>query len=231
MLAGDMILILASFVLSMALRVTLYEGKELVEITERFNYMYAVLLAVHLLFFYIFGLYDSSTNRSLGQIVIYSSLSVLASLLVVAVLFYLANERNVGRVVFFLHFLVLVGLVVSWRTVLRWFAARAKRKVLIVGDEKVLGAVADGFADSLKREFPEIEYLDSRSESLDKIVQSINGHLNGYDPGKFSILFSSYQDLPPAFVDHLVDLQRNESSLFTGTSISYRPNSTAGQMP
>jgi exopolysaccharide biosynthesis polyprenyl glycosylphosphotransferase len=207
MLAGDVALILASFFLSMALRVSLYEGGALAEITERFNYMYIVLTGVHLLFFYIFGLYDTTEGRGLGQTVLYASLSVLASLLVVAVVFYLARERNVGRVVFFLHFGILVFLIVGWRMLLNWVALKTKRKILIVGDGKVYDAVTNGFAEAIRREFSEIEHLNASETGLQNIARTINGHLNGYDPSRFSILFSSYHDLPQSFADQLVDLQ------------------------
>jgi hypothetical protein len=46
---GDILLILASFLVSMALRVVVYEGGEFQEIAGRFNYMYAVLVAINLL--------------------------------------------------------------------------------------------------------------------------------------------------------------------------------------
>ena len=112
----------------MAIRVVVFEGGELQEIAGRFNYMYAVLVGIHLLYFYIFGMYDSTTNNSRIQIVLASSISVLASLLTIAILFYLLNVKNVGRIIFFLHFVVLLALILAWRTAFSWFASKTKRK-------------------------------------------------------------------------------------------------------
>jgi exopolysaccharide biosynthesis polyprenyl glycosylphosphotransferase len=204
---GDIALILASFLVSMAIRVVLYEGGHLQEIADRFNYMYAVLVAVHLLYFYIFGMYDSSAGDSRVKILLSASVAVLASLLTIAILFYLLNVKNVGRVIFFLHFGILLALILAWRTAFSWVAAKTKRKILIVGDESTHRYITRGYLDSLQKEFGEIAYLNGNGNGRAGLLAAIDTHLNGCDPGRFSVLFTRYNELPPDIADALVDLQ------------------------
>jgi exopolysaccharide biosynthesis polyprenyl glycosylphosphotransferase len=204
---GDIVLILASFLVSMAIRILVYEGGELQEIAGRFNYMYVVLVGIHLLYFYIFGMYDSTANTSRIQILITSSIAVLASLLTIAILFYLLNVKNVGRVIFFLHFVVLLALILAWRTAFSWFARKAKRKLLIVGDEATQGYITHAYLESLRKEFAEITYFHGNGNGRASILGSIETHLNGYDPSRFSVLFTKFNELPPDIADALVDLQ------------------------
>ena len=206
---GDIVLILFSFIASMAIRVVLYEGGEMHEILGRFNYMYVVLVGVHLLYFYIFGMYDSTTSDSPGKIILSSSISVLASLLTIAIFFYLLNVKNVGRVIFFLHFVILLALILVWRTVFSWLASKTKRKILIVGDENTQEYITRAYLESLQKEFAEIAYFNGNGNGNGRssILKSIDSHLNGHDPSRFSVLFTRYNELPPDIADALVDLQ------------------------
>ena len=204
---GDIVLVLASFLVSMALRVVVYEGGEIQEIAGRFNYMYAVLVGIHLLYFYIFGMYDSTTNNSRIQVVLSASISVLASLLTIAILFYLLNVKNVGRIIFFLHFGVLLALILAWRTVFSWLTSKTKRKVLIVGDENTQEYITSAYLQSLQKEFAEVAYFNGNGNGRASILDSIDTHQNGYDPTRFSVLFTKFNDLPGDIADALMDLQ------------------------
>lgn len=204
---GDVLLILLSILTSLVLRITLYEGKDLVHVAARFNYMYIVLVGVHVLYFYVFGLYDTSRKTGRTQILVSATISIVASLLTIAILFYILNVKNVGRVVFFLHFLVLLGLILVWRTVFNWFTSKIRRKVLIVGDDATRKDIRRRYQTTLEREFSEIAYLNGDANGRAGILSAVEDHLNGYDPGRFSVLFSRYRDLPPDLADALVDLQ------------------------
>ena len=67
--------------------------------------------------------------------------------------------------------------------------------------------ITSAYLESLQKEFSEIAYFNGNGNGRSSILDSIDTHLNGYDPSRFSVLFTKFNDLPGDIADALVDLQ------------------------
>ena len=76
-----------------------------------------------------------------------------------------------------------------------------------MGDENTQEYITSAYLESLQKEFSEIAYFNGNGNGRASILDSIDTHLNGYDPSRFSVLFTRFNDLPGDIADALVDLQ------------------------
>jgi sugar transferase (PEP-CTERM system associated) len=146
-----------------------------------------VVAAAFVICMYYFDLYDSSvlTNR---REVITRGIQVLGTVcILLAVLYYLYPPLELGRGIFFIGFILVAMLLLSWRQLFMKLNAlpRFAERTLIVGDSEL--------ADSLVSEF------GSRSELGIRVV----GHLKSLENPNATVKLSSSQnqveEIPPSF--------------------------------
>lgn len=111
----DSLIIFSAILLSYSLRVALYEGKEIFLVRERLSGIIFVMVAIHILVFYIFELYniEKSSLKIRGFLSIFLAVGLAVGLLIG--LFYFFPKYKMGRVVLTIYIPLVVLGIFFWR--------------------------------------------------------------------------------------------------------------------
>jgi len=134
LLLYDSMVVLGVFLISYVLRVMFYEGGHFTELWGRVSWLVLLGVLLHLVCFFIFGLYETEVNTKRKLLFINVLLSIIAASVGVAILSFLFPMYQIGRVLIGTHFLVMVFAVYLWRVVYGLGTQKGDvKKVLIVG--------------------------------------------------------------------------------------------------
>lgn len=134
LLLYDGIVVLGVFLISYVLRVMLYEGGHFAELWGRVSWLVPLGVLVHLVCFYVFGLYEREINTNRKVLFINVLLPIIAASSGVAILSFVFPMYQIGRFLIGTHLLVMVLGVYLWRVVYGLETQKGDaKKVLIVG--------------------------------------------------------------------------------------------------
>lgn len=134
LLLYDGMVVLGVFLISYVFRVIFYEGGHLVELWGRVSWLVLLGVLIHLVCFYVFGLYETEIRTNRKVLFINVLLSIIAASGGVAFLSFMFPRYQIGRVLIGIHFLVMVLAIYLWRIVYGLETQKGDaEKVLIVG--------------------------------------------------------------------------------------------------
>ncbi|MFB0534686.1 MAG: sugar transferase [Anaerolineae bacterium] len=162
LMAGDVLIVLGAILLAYTVRFTL-EGIPLSTVRQRMTWMIPAMVAVQLLTFYVFELYDLGKRFTTGR----DGLAVLGGVLVswsgLSILSFLFPDYKLGRVVLALYVSLAAPAAFLWR---KWFFGHLthvpqRKNLLLVGSD-----VTNGMMKEELTNYPIKEY---------NLVGTING--------------------------------------------------------
>jgi FlaA1/EpsC-like NDP-sugar epimerase len=141
LMAGDGLVVLGAILLAYTVRFTL-EGTPLSTIQQRMTWMIPAMVAVHLLAFYVFELYDLGKRFPTGRGGLAVLGAVVASWGELSILSFLFPGYKLGRVVLALYVSVAAPAAFLWR---KWFFGHLlhlseRRNLLLVGSDTTVRA-------------------------------------------------------------------------------------------
>ena len=141
----DALIVLFIFFLSYAMRIVLVDNLPLETILERMPWLVVPGVIIHLLAFYVFGLYESKTSRNKKLLSISVFLSVACATTVIALLSFAFPKDQIGRVLTFFQFILMnIGLI-SWRVCYNKIDIPEKQKVLVIGWNELVEKIRNDF--------------------------------------------------------------------------------------
>jgi len=145
----DAILVTFVFFISYAFRIVFYEQGSLSALFNRLSWLVILAILIHVIFFYVFGLYDRQKGIKRHLLLVNIVSSILTASIFISMLSFIFPHDKIGRVLIFVHFVLMIGLMYVWRTV--WsdnILKNGDRKLLIVGwnslVEKIVDAILSG---------------------------------------------------------------------------------------
>ena len=145
----DAVLVAFVFFISYAFRIVFYEQGNISALFNRLSWLVIFAILIHVVSFYVFGLYDRQNGCKRHLLLINIIASVLTASIFISMLSFAFPHDKIGRVLIFVHFLVMIGLMYIWRSM--WSDTIFKighRSLLIVGwnslVEKIVDAVCSG---------------------------------------------------------------------------------------
>ena len=147
----DAALVTCVFFISYAFRIVFYEQGHFSDLFNRVSWLVILGILIHITSFYVFGLYDRQNGNGCKKHILLLNIlvSVLTASLFIAILSFAFPYDKIGRVLIFVHFVVMIGLMYIWRAA--WsdnLFKNGHRKLLIVGwnslVEKIVDAVCCG---------------------------------------------------------------------------------------
>jgi exopolysaccharide biosynthesis polyprenyl glycosylphosphotransferase len=117
---GDAIVVFLAICGAYIFRIGFYEGNpiEALFLVERLTLLAPAAVAAHLVFFYIFELYDPAMPREVNlKTVIWITLAVIGATSVIVLLVFLFPHHGMGRVLLATHIPLTIALISAWRWV------------------------------------------------------------------------------------------------------------------
>jgi exopolysaccharide biosynthesis polyprenyl glycosylphosphotransferase len=145
----DALLVTLVFFISYAFRIVFYEQGSLSALFNRLSWLVILAILIHVLSFYVFGLYDRQNGCRRHLLLVNIVASVLTASVFISLLSFVFPHDKIGRVLIFVHFVVMIGSMYIWRVM--WsdsILQNGARKILIVGwnslVEKIVDAICSG---------------------------------------------------------------------------------------
>jgi exopolysaccharide biosynthesis polyprenyl glycosylphosphotransferase len=132
----DAALVTFVFFISYIFRIIFYEQGNFLSLVNRISWLVILGILIHVISFYVFGLYDRQNGNGCKRHILLVNIaaSVLTASIFISILSFAFPHDKIGRVLIFIHFVVMIGLMYVWRLV--WsdnIFKNADRKLLIVG--------------------------------------------------------------------------------------------------
>ena len=108
-------IVFSSILLSHVMRAGLYEGKEFIPVTKRLSWFFLLVIAVYILVFYVFELYDIKEKFLKLRALLTITLAVSSAAAMLSGLFYFFPEYGLGRMVLAIHMPIAVIGLFFWR--------------------------------------------------------------------------------------------------------------------
>lgn len=132
------------FVLSYALRVCLDESGSILSLHSRMSWLVAVGVVIHLLTFYVFGLYESRALWNKKLLFINILLSVFSASVLLALASFAFPMNRIGRMITGAQFVLMVAVFYSWRLVYaKALNLNEGHNVVIVGWNAIVEKISD----------------------------------------------------------------------------------------
>jgi exopolysaccharide biosynthesis polyprenyl glycosylphosphotransferase len=145
----DAVLVTFVFFISYAFRIVFYEQGSLSALLNRLSWLVIVAILIHVISFYVFGLYDRQNGYKRNLLLVNIVASVLTASIFISMLSFVFPHDKIGRVLIFVHFVVMIGSMYIWRAM--WsdnILKNGERKLLVVGwnslVEKIVDALCSG---------------------------------------------------------------------------------------
>jgi exopolysaccharide biosynthesis polyprenyl glycosylphosphotransferase len=134
LLAFDALLVLLAILFSYVIRIIFYEGSDITELPQRISWLIIPAVVVHLISFYVFGLYEEEVYVKRKHLFINILLSVLVAGLGVAILSFIFPAYQIGRIMVGIHIFLMVAVIYAWR-IFYVFGKRKedKKRTIILG--------------------------------------------------------------------------------------------------
>lgn len=221
----DILVVLLVFVLSYGFRILFYEGQSLDQIIGRISWLIIPGTIIHVIVFYVFGLYDDFQLKNRKLLFINIFLSVGVATVLVALISYLFPQEKIGRLITSLHFFLMLGVIYIWRILYLHILYRPeKRKLIIAGcDELVEKMIQTIDAGS---DVYQLRGLVMAPETQDvcliqappavPVYDSLQAALTAIDPD--TIVFTQQRVALPGDNRRLIDLKFKGKEIFDGTT-------------
>jgi exopolysaccharide biosynthesis polyprenyl glycosylphosphotransferase len=147
----DAALVTFVFFISYAFRIVFYEQGSFLALFNRISWLVILGILIHVLSFYVFGLYDRQNGNGCKRHILLVNIaaSVLIASIFISILSFAFPHDKIGRVLIFIHFVLMIGLMYIWRVM--WsdnIIQNGTRKILIIGwnslVEKIVDALCSG---------------------------------------------------------------------------------------
>jgi exopolysaccharide biosynthesis polyprenyl glycosylphosphotransferase len=147
----DAALVTFVFFISYAFRIIFYEQGSFFSLFNRISWLVILGILIHVISFYVFGLYDRQNGNGGKRHILLVNIaaSILTATIFISILSFAFPHDKIGRVLIFVHFVVMIGLMYIWRAM--WsdnIFKNGERKLLIVGwnslVEKIVDALCSG---------------------------------------------------------------------------------------
>ncbi|MDY6987183.1 MAG: sugar transferase [Thermodesulfobacteriota bacterium] len=115
LVAGDTLMVLAAFSLAYVFRISVYEGGSLSTFFPRVSWLMPIAAFLHIMAFYIFGLYDVEIRKSETGLFLWLIFSVSVATFFIVLVSYAFPAERMGRVLISVHVPVLIITVFFWR--------------------------------------------------------------------------------------------------------------------
>lgn len=131
----DTLIVLSVFLSSYAFRIVFVDNREIVHLADRVSIPLVVMgTLAHLLFFYVFGLYENDHLRYRKLLLIKVFLAVCVSSIGVSFLSFAFPKYKMGRIVIAVHMMLLISAVMYLRIACKRFRfGQIDKNVLFVG--------------------------------------------------------------------------------------------------
>lgn len=140
----DGLIVFFVFALSYAIRVAFYEKGGLWVLSERISWLVAPGVIIHLLAFYVFGLYDTESTRRRKLLLINVFLSVFSATVLITLFSFAFPADRIGRILMGIQLVLMTLIFYGWRI------AYAKKSfqndvqgVVIIGWSPLVDKIAD----------------------------------------------------------------------------------------
>ena len=147
----DAVLVTFVFFISYTFRIVFYEQGSFLTLYNRISWLVILAILIHVISFYVFGLYDRQNGNGCKRHILLVNIvtSVLTASIFISMLSFVFPHDKIGRVLIFVHFVVMIGLMYIWRAFLSDnIFKNGDRKLLIVGwnslVEKIVDALCSG---------------------------------------------------------------------------------------
>lgn len=148
LLCYDALIVFLVFLFSYTFRIVVYEQGSIYNLPGRISWLVVLGVIVHVLSFYIFGLYDFKFKFNRKILLINVVLSALLASLIVALLSFAFPKDKIGRILVFVHFLFMVAIIYSWRVLYSFMRGQKEpsKPVLILGWNKLVKKITDSLS-------------------------------------------------------------------------------------
>lgn len=131
-----------------------------------------MLTAVLQLAFYLFDLYDLPATRRYHQVLLKIVISLGGATVLLAILFYVAPELQIGRGVFLVDVTLVLAIIPAWRLVVAWSAGHpqlgVRERVLILGSGDQAIELAKATLERRTSGFHIVGFVDNKPELIGK---------------------------------------------------------------
>jgi len=113
----DAALVTFVFFISYAFRIVFYEQGNFSDLFNRISWLVILGILIHIIAFYVFGLYDRLNGNGCKRHILLLNIlvSVLTASMFIAILSFAFPYDKIGRLLIFVHFVVMIGLMYIWR--------------------------------------------------------------------------------------------------------------------
>jgi len=134
LLLYDAIVVLFVFLLSYTIRIMIIEGERLLSLPTKISWLIVPGVVIHLLSFYIFGLYEISLLKNRKLILINIFFSVFLATVVITLLSFTFPKVHMGRILISIQFILMNMALCIWRfTYLEKMFKNGRWNAIIVG--------------------------------------------------------------------------------------------------
>lgn len=233
MLWLDTLLVLFIIILSYVIRVLLYESGNIAQIPGRISWLVIPAVLVHLVSFYLFGLYDLRINKNRKILFINVSLSVIVASIGIAILSFVFPSYKIGRVLVFIHVAIMVIAVFYWRLFYGLREEKTKpQKTFIIGWDGITEKIFELLQDTKKGykiKGVVIEGEKSKFESLGNLVPLYESMESAFRDKRPDVIV--LQKIPEnfgVFRNFFLDLKFEGTEIYDGHEFYQR---IAGKVP
>lgn len=132
----------------------------------------AMLTIVIQLAFYLFDLYDLPATRRYKRVIINMLIALSVATVLLSILFYIVPALQLGRGVFLVDIMIVLGVIPAWRLVVAWSAGHpqfgVRERVLILGSGDQAIELARATLERRASGFHIVGFVDNKPELLGK---------------------------------------------------------------
>ncbi len=140
---ADAAMVACVFLISYSFRIVFIENKSLLALPQRVSWIVYIGILIHLICFYVFGLYYVSESPKRKLLFIDALFSVITASVGVSLLSYAFPAQKVGRILNIIHVVIMVGAVYFSRLFYSGLpASRVLKKLIIIGWNPLVAKLA-----------------------------------------------------------------------------------------
>lgn len=175
LIAGDSIIVFFAILLSYVLRVRVIEGQSIYLVKDRLTWLILPVILIHILFYYIFDLYNLDKKFRGLSYFLNVCFSVILAVSLIAVVFYFWPEYRFGRVVLTLQIFILIFALYLWRFVFIHTIQKeiGKKNILFLTDYEESKFLIDEIRRYPVKEFNLIGFLSNDEALIGKTISGL----------------------------------------------------------
>lgn len=130
----DAVLVAMVILMSYTFRIVVYEQDTISQLPARMTFLFPLAIVIHLVSFYVFGLYEIIGKNNKKLLFVNVFLSVASATLGIALLSYIFPEAKMGRILLGTHFFSMILVIYIWRSFFApIFVQSSTQPVLLIG--------------------------------------------------------------------------------------------------